>query len=221
MKPAGTEGTTLLPSIHSTLQRAGGSGKDEGDGGQTLVLRVQMEKSSAARAETDGLLSFLLEREHTRAGIDLSSLPISLKFQINKIHFSAPLPSPATADKRKAISRSLLQTPLPFSPFSPLSHLRGSLTSVSCSGRPPALSWGRDPKGGTQGSVVPPSQKYPSAENTGCCLSKHAPAPCTVAFLDTSSISPCRGESWGISSHRRGAPCRPRVFKCNTLSASF
>lgn len=78
-----------------------------------------MEKPSAARAETDALLSFLVARAGARAGIDLSSLPIALKFQINKMHFSAPLASPAAADKRKAISRSSLQTPLPFPPFSP------------------------------------------------------------------------------------------------------
>lgn len=89
------------------------------------LLQVQMEKSSAVRAETDGLLYFFLERERRRAGIDLSSLPISLKFQINKIHFSALLPSLLQQTKEKQFpavcSKLLSPSSAPFSP-SPISE---------------------------------------------------------------------------------------------------
>lgn len=93
-----------------------------------------MEKSSATQAKTDGLLYFFLERERRRAGIDLSSLPISLKFQINKIHFSAPLPSPPQQTKEKqfpAVCSKLLSPSL--SVLQPLSYFRSFLTSASCS----------------------------------------------------------------------------------------
>lgn len=101
------------------------AGERQGDWGQTALLQVQMEKSSTARAETDRRLYFFLERERRRAGIDLSSLPISLKFQINKIHFSAPLPSPPQQTKEKqfpAVCSKLLSPSL--CALKPLSHFR-------------------------------------------------------------------------------------------------
>lgn len=156
------------------------------------VPRVQMEKSSAARAETDGLLDFFLERERRRAGIDLSSLPISLKFQINKIHFSAPLPSPAQQTKEK-------QFPAVCSKL--LSQFRSFLTSASGScqrpGEPRLRGWaGEGAQKGTCDSAVPPSQKWPSAENSGhrvlaafAHMVQHLVPP---ALPDTGSISPCQ-----------------------------
>lgn len=87
-------------------------------------LGVQMEtQRSASRAGRAA--AFLQERDCRRAGIDLSSLPISLKFQINKIHFSAPLPSPPPQTKEKqfpAVCSELL-SPSPGAP-SPLRAAR-------------------------------------------------------------------------------------------------
>lgn len=96
-----------------------------------------------------GFFFFFPERERRRAGIDLSSLPISLKFQINKIHFSALLPSLLQQTKEKqfpAVCSKLLSSlpRAPSSPSIPSSHLIPEV------GRPPALrAPKRAPKKGT------------------------------------------------------------------------
>lgn len=130
-----------------------------------------MEKSSAARAETDGLLYFFLERERRRAGIDLSSLPISLKFQINKIHFSAPLPSPPQQTKEKqfpAVCSKLLSPSL--SALQPLSHFRGFLTSASCSRRRLGDPWAPGAELGKGPQTGHPVIQW-------CLQARNAPAP--------------------------------------------
>lgn len=107
-------------------------GRSGGEEGTDPRAASSNGKPSAARAQPAGLPCFFPGWERRRAGIDLSSLPISLKFQINKIHFSAPLPSPPQQTKEKqfpAVCSKLLAPSLgalrPFSPF------RGSVTAVS------------------------------------------------------------------------------------------
>lgn len=112
--------------------------------------QVQMEKPQCEPRRTGCWIFFFFpERERRRAGIDLSSLPISLKFQINKIHFSALLPSLLQQTKEKqfpAVCSKLLSSlpRAPSSPSLPSSHLIPEV------GRPPALrAPKRAPKKGT------------------------------------------------------------------------
>lgn len=107
---------------------AGGSG----DGRR--CCKFKWKNLAPRKPRRTGCCIFFLERERRRAGIDLSSLPISLKFQINKIHFSAPLPSPPQQTKEKqfpAVCSKLLSPSL--SVLQPLSYFRSFLTSASCS----------------------------------------------------------------------------------------
>lgn len=100
------------------MPNTGDFGKEQGDGQGCSKFRWKNIGTSP-----DGWAAGFLfpERERRRAGIDLSSLPISLKFQINKIHFSAPLPSPLQQTKEKqfpAVCSKLLSS-LPRAPSCP------------------------------------------------------------------------------------------------------
>lgn len=188
--------------------RLGRAGREEGERGRTAVPRVQMEKSSAARAETDGLLDFFLERERRRAGIDLSSLPISLKFQINKIHFSAPLPSPAQQTKEK-------QFPAVCSKL--LSQFRGFLTSASGSCRGPGEPWlwGRAGEGAQRAPVI-----------QRCLRATNGPAPKPWGTesslpLQTWSRTSCHGPPrYRLHLPVPAGSAAAKVLKCKTLLAS-
>lgn len=162
---------------------------------------------TSSPAQADGLLDifffiFFPERERRRAGIDLSSLPISLKFQINKIHFSAPLPSPLQQTKEKqfpAVCSKLLSSlphPAPL-PFQTLDPSRG---------------WETPSSEGTQ-------REHPGASKTALTAQGAAfPAPPSMGFAGSQQ------DPRGICCpHIPGQqrPATPRAPKSNILSTKF
>lgn len=98
----GRAGTELAVRDHllGGICMRGGSGEQR-KGESSWCGKFNWKNLSTAPAEMEVAALFFLERERGGTGIDLSSLPISLKFQINKIHFSAPAPSPPQQTKEK------------------------------------------------------------------------------------------------------------------------
>lgn len=158
--------------------------------------------TSPGRRAAGYFFFFFPERERRRAGIDLSSLPISLKFQINKIHFSALLPSPLQQTKEKqfpAVCSKLLSSlphpaPLPFQTLDP------------------SKGWETPSSEGTQ-------REHPGASKTALTAQGAAfPAPPSMGFAG-SQQDPSGICCPHIPGQQR--PATPRAPKSNILSTKF
>lgn len=178
------------------------------------MLQVQMEKPQSPDGQGCWIFFFFFffpERERRRAGIDLSSLPISLKFQINKIHFSAPLPSPLQQTKEKqfpAVCSKLLSPPFPGHPPAPRSQQRlGDPSS----------------EGTQRGHPVIPRCLQASTVTSGCCFSTF-PAPPSMGFAgsqqDPSRIC-CSHHPRMATPFNTKSPQKQHFVRAHQVSQSF